>query len=123
MTDALLNYNKKSAKEIGTDAESIAIKFLQKNGYKIVERNYNTKFGEIDVVALDGKTVAFVEVKFRKSGAYGAPYEFVTSYKKNRLQKAAWCYIKQRSLADMDLRFDIISITGAKVDLFKNAFV
>lgn len=114
---------KRTAKEIGNDAENSAIKFLQRNGYKIIERNYYTRFGEIDIIALDGKTVAFIEVKFRRTDNHGSPYEFVTAYKKEHLRKAAWCYVKQKSLVGRDFRFDVVSIADDKIELFKNAFV
>ncbi len=110
-------------RERGDLAEKFAIEFLKKSGYKIIERNFNTKFGEIDIVAVDGKTHAFIEVKYRKCANHGSPYESVNRKKMERLKKAAWCYIQKNGLSDTDLRFDIVSISADKVELFKNAFV
>lgn len=110
-------------REIGDAAEKFAIDFLKKSGYKIIERNFNTKFGEIDIIARDGKTHAFIEVKYRKSDDFGSPYEFVGARKKDRLKKAAWCYIKQKNISNSDFRFDVIDILDGEIKLYKNAFV
>ena len=110
-------------RKIGNDAEMVAVEFLKKNGYKIVEKNFNTRFGEIDVIALDGDTLAFVEVKYRKSADFGNPFDAIGFHKKARLRKTAWCYVKKYGISNADLRFDVVSILDDKIDLLRNAFV
>ncbi len=110
------------AKKTGIAAEDKAVEYLKKIGYKIIARNFNTKFGELDIVAKDKRAVVFAEVKFRKNLQYGLPHEFVTRNKAEKLKKAAWVYIKQNNISNTDLRFDVISIADGEIEHFKNAF-
>ncbi|HDH53078.1 MAG TPA: YraN family protein, partial [Nitrospirae bacterium] len=70
---------------LGQKGEELAVKYLRKKGYKIIKQNYKTKIGEIDIIANDGGTLVFVEVKTRESIAYGMPFEAVNSYKRRKI--------------------------------------
>ncbi len=110
----------------GKKGEEIASKYLKKNGYKILEKNFRKPYGEIDIIAQKGENIAFVEVKTRKNDLYGTPAEFVTAKKQARLKKAAYTYIQQNNL-DAEFTFDIIEVYlntegKAKINHLINAF-
>jgi putative endonuclease len=112
-------------KFLGREGEDRAAKFLAKRGYRILERNYRTRSGEIDLIALDQGVVVFVEVKTRTSDAFGAPELAVTPQKQRRMLKAALAYMKYRKLHQVPCRFDVVAIsagTGPEVELIQNAF-
>jgi putative endonuclease len=112
-------------KLLGREGEDRAAKFLAKRGYRILERNYRTRSGEIDLIALDRGVVVFVEVKTRTSNAFGAPELAVTPQKQRRMLKAALGYMKYRKLHQVPCRFDVVAISGAagpEVELIQNAF-
>ncbi len=111
-------------KQLGKEGEDHAAKFLTRRGYKILERNYQTRSGEIDLVALHQGYVVFVEVKTRTSDAYGAPEMAVNPRKQQRMIKAALGYIKYKKLHQVPCRFDVVAISGAgqDVELIENAF-
>lgn len=112
-------------KTLGREGEDRAAQFLAKKGYKILERNYSTRSGEIDLVALHNGEVVFVEVKTRTSDAYGAPELAVNPRKQLRMIKAALGYIKYKKLHQMPCRFDVVAISAAaenEVELIQNAF-
>ena len=110
----------------GKTGENVAAKYLKKNGYEILGRNYRKTYGEIDIIAKYKENIAFVEVKTRKSDAYGSPAEFVTKQKQRKIIKTAYSYIQQHNL-DAEFTFDIVEvyIEGLKVkniNHIKNAF-
>lgn len=111
--------------QFGADSEFMAVTFLKENGYKIIERNYRTKIGEIDIIAKDGDTIVFIEVKARKSSAYN-PKEAVTSSKKRKISMVALYYLKSTRQINKRARFDVVAIDSAKksgaVEIIKNAF-
>ena len=112
-------------KALGREGEYRAARFLAEKGYKILDRNYNTRSGEIDLVALHNGEVVFVEVKTRTSDAYGAPELAVTPQKQRRMIKAALGYIKYKKLHQVPCRFDVVAITAAaghELQLIQNAF-
>jgi putative endonuclease len=112
-------------KALGRQGEDRAAKFLTGQGYKILERNYSIRAGEIDLIALHQGEVVFVEVKTRTSDAYGAPELAVNPQKQRRMIKAALAYIKYKKLDQVPCRFDVVSITGAAVpgvEVIRNAF-
>ncbi len=110
-------------KMLGRKGEDRAARHLTKHGYRILERNYSTRSGEIDLIALDKETVVFVEVKTRNSDAYGAPELAVTPQKQERMVKAALAYIKYKKLHQVPCRFDVVAISsGDTVELIRNAF-
>ncbi len=96
---------------LGRWGEDRAAEFLKAKGYRILERNYKNKIGEIDIIASDGKILLFVEVKTRRSLAYGQPYESVTRHKQIKIARVAFAYLKHRlGKVDVNARFDVISI-------------
>jgi putative endonuclease len=112
-------------KTLGREGEDSAAQFLAKKGYKILERNYSTRSGEIDLVALHNGELVFVEVKTRTSDAYGTPELAVNPRKQLRMIKAALGYIKYKKLHQMPCRFDVVAIIAAsenEVELIQNAF-
>ena len=119
-------------KIIGNFGEEIATKYLEKQKYKILDRNYNTKFGELDIVALDKDCLCFVEVKTRTTNTYGNPVNAVNFIKRNHLVNTAQIYIMKNRLINYKARFDIVEIfvkkddnklEVEKVNLIKNAFI
>ena len=112
-------------KLLGKEGEDRAAKFLVKRGYRILERNYRTRSGEIDLIALHDGIVVFVEVKTRTSAAYGAPELAVNPRKQRRMVKAALGYINYKNLHQVPCRFDVVAITAEtekEAELIQNAF-
>lgn len=112
---------------LGMAAEEAAAELLKKNGYRIISRNYKTKIGEIDIIARDKDTLAFVEVKARSSLAFGNPAEAVIKHKIRQISKAALSFLKENNLLHEKARFDVVSfVYGSdeivKAELIKNAF-
>lgn len=99
----------KAMKLLGSKGEDLAVKFLKNKGYKIVSRNFKTPIGEVDIIAEDGKTIVFVEVKTRSDDSFGRPFEAVNHRKREKLKKLALFYLKHHR-NDMPLRFDVLSI-------------
>ncbi len=110
----------------GRRGEFLAEKFLKKKGYRILERNYRTQFGEVDLVARDGKALVFVEVKARSSVAFGSPLAAVDARKQSHLTMAAGIYLATHDIIDQPVRFDVVGILGSgdkvKIELVRNAF-
>ena len=100
-----------SAREKGSEGEEIAVRFLKANGYRILDRNYRTKYGEIDIVAQKKKCIVFVEVKTRLSNEFGSPAEAVDERKLFRIASVANQYIQKERLDDFSFRFEIVSVT------------
>lgn len=95
--------------EIGKRGEEIAAKFLKKQGVDIIEKNYHTKFGEIDLIGFDKSTIIFIEVKLRNNDNFGTPVEAITQTKLKRIYKSALWYISMHK-NNYDYRFDVIAI-------------
>ena len=96
----------------GQRAESLAIHHLQKKGYRILDRNVRLAGGELDLIAKDGKTLVFVEVKARQSDSYGGAVYSITQSKQQRIIKLAAQYVAQRNLIHQPSRFDVILCKG-----------
>lgn len=115
----------KNTHVIGQKAEDLAANFLVGKGLKIIERNFRTRFGEIDIICKDGKTLVFAEIKAKNSLKYGSPYEMVTSRKKEKLINTAKNYLIENKYdpEKIDWRIDVVSIENknCKIDWFKNA--
>ena len=105
----------------GAKGEKLAAKFLTRQGYKILKRNYRNPFGEVDIIAQKDDVVAFVEVKTRFSDAFGAPSEAVDRRRRERYINAARCYFAEREF-DCVVRFDIIEVSGGQVNHIVSAF-
>jgi putative endonuclease len=98
-------------KSMGYLGERAAEKFLKRKGYKIVARGQRLRGGELDLVAVDGRTVVFVEVKTRRSHAAGTPAEAIDARKEIHMTRAAMAFIKRHSLEGYSCRFDVVAVT------------
>lgn len=96
--------------EFGKYGEEIASKYLIKQNYVILERNYRTRLGEIDIIAKENKEIVFVEVKSRKSFRYGRAVEAVNKTKQKHIKNTANFYLYKNRLNNMQVRFDVIEI-------------
>jgi putative endonuclease len=95
---------------LGPEGEALATAYLMGKGLTILHRNYKTPFGEADIIARQGTTIIFVEVKTRTTTAFGEPFEAVDRRKQERLRRIALYYQKQHGGAELPIRFDVISI-------------
>lgn len=114
-------------REIGDRGEETAVKKLKRMGYKIVERNFSARYGEIDIIALDGEYIVFVEVRVRNNPSFGSGAETVDLNKQRRIIKTAMHYLRINGALDCPVRFDVVSVTdslGKKpvVEVIQNAF-
>jgi len=100
-------------KALGIEGEDLAVKFLKKIGYRIVAKNYKTQIGEIDIIAKDGDTTVFIEVKTRTNDSFGYPFEAVHSGKRQKLKNLALLYLKKQG-KELPVRFDVLSILCAE---------
>ena len=111
---------------IGKSGEDIALDFLKKQDYHIIERNFKSRLGELDIIAKDRNTVCFVEVKTRTSSDKGTGFESITKAKQHKLSKLALAYLKTHNLLKQKARFDVVSVEldglSNKTELIKNAF-
>jgi putative endonuclease len=98
--------------KIGAQGEDMALKFLLQQGYRFLDRNFRTRFGELDLVLMDGNEIVFAEVKKRASTAFGYPEEMVNWKKKRNLRKTAHIYLDRKRLDEFFYRFDTIAISG-----------
>ena len=115
-------------KQFGNHAEDVAVRFLERRGYKILHRNFRLRFGEIDIIAQDKDTLCFVEVKARTTDDLGGPLESITYFKQRKLSKLALAYLRReyKSL-EVQARFDVVAIAldeqgRETVEIIKNAF-
>ena len=99
---------------------------MKKRGYHLIEKNYVCKLGEMDIIAREKDTLAFIEVKTRTSTFFGPPQLAVTSSKQRQLSKVALYYLKEKRLEDVKARFDVVAILlgqeGEEVELIRDAF-
>jgi putative endonuclease len=130
-TEPKLKFGPKLTSEIpdrlGPQGERMAAEYLQRQGYQILEKNFRVKPGEIDLIARDGDTLCFVEVKARRGEDFGEGSEAIATLKKRKLCQAALMYMTRHKLTDAKARFDIVSIQmkrdgKAELELIKNAF-
>jgi putative endonuclease len=114
---------KKDSRSVGREYEEQAVRYLQKHGYEILERNFWSCFAELDVVAREGEYLCFVEVKYRRDARYGAP-EGVISWKKiQNICKASEFYLSKKNIPmDTPIRYDVVYIVGTKIQLVRDAF-
>jgi putative endonuclease len=110
----------------GQSGEDLACGYLERLGMHVLVRNFRCRVGEIDIVALDGDTLVFVEVKERRSDSHGAAVEAVTAEKRRRVVRAARVYAAAHRLTEAPLRFDVVAIDwsaeGPKVRHDRGAF-
>lgn len=103
-------------KRLGERGEDAAASYLQRAGMSVVERNWRTNAGEVDIVALDGDTIVLVEVKTRKTVGKGSPEDAITPAKQRKYAKLAAAYVQHAGVKDCRVRFDVISILVIAAD-------
>jgi len=113
-------------KQYGQQGEDAVARFLRRKGYKIIQRNYRTPLGEIDIIARHQKTLVFVEVKARRSSAYGDPKWALTATKQRKISMVALTYLKQHGVTHTKARFDVVTVQHAeavpRIEVIPNAF-
>ena len=111
---------------LGRQGEKLALKTIEALGYQCIERNYRCPMGEVDIVARDGDTLVFLEIKTRKSRSIAYAKEAVNNRKRRQLSKVALAYMKANNCSDARSRFDVVAVSlkGDKrqVELIRNAF-
>lgn len=115
-------------KILGKEGEELAARFLEKEGYEIIETNYNCGFGEIDIIAKKGKELAFVEVKTRTQTFFGMPVESVNIPKQRHIYKVAEYYIYKTNAYNYEISFDVIEVykyqgQAIRIEKIKNAII
>lgn len=121
-----------TTREQGQYTENLACEFLLNHGLKLIERNYHSRMGEIDLIMQDDTHLVFVEVRYRRNNHYGSGAETITNGKQSKLLKTASAYLQQHAkLAKYPARFDVVSMTGVinttnntgvNINWIKNAF-
>lgn len=112
----------------GDRGEKAAAKFLKRKGYRVLAKQFGTRWGELDLICLDGESIVFVEVKTRRSAATTQPAEAVDRRKQMHLTKAALFWLKQNQLLEHRARFDIVAVVWPddarqpQIEHFENAF-
>jgi putative endonuclease len=118
---------KGTSQALGARGEDLAVQYLKKKGFKVIERNYHCFAGEIDLIARDKDTLVFVEIKARSSADYGLPQEFVDRFKQRKMIEAARFFMAERRVTDdISARFDVVAIhltpAGPQIELIRDAF-
>jgi len=116
-----------SRRDSGKAAEDAAARHLRASGYKILERNFSTPVGEIDIVALDGEVICFVEVRSHSVDDFGSALEALTKKKQRKVARAAQAYLRRRRMENARMRFDFAAVELAsdgshEVNVIKSAF-
>ncbi len=112
---------------LGQSGEAAALDYLTKKRYTVVETRYRRRRGEIDIIARDGPTLVFIEVKTRTGTGYGRPEESVTPAKQKQIRRVAQGFLFERRLGSPPCRFDVIAVRredggGFRIEHFRNAF-
>jgi len=111
-----------SDKLLGVWGEDEAVRYLEKEGLQLLERGFQTRWGEVDAIFKHNDTIIFVEVKTRTYSSDYPAVEAVTPAKQRKLNLAALMYMKKHRLETMSLRYDIVTIEAGKIDWIPNAF-
>jgi putative endonuclease len=113
-------------KRTGKKGEELAAAYLAQMGYRIVELNYRCIFGEIDIIALEGGILVFVEVKSRRTEAFGTPQVAVGPAKRDKISRIALNYLSENHLHQHPARFDVVAVkllpVGTQIELIRDAF-
>lgn len=111
---------------LGKEGERLAERFLEKKGYKLLERNYRCTAGELDLIVLDRRVIVFVEVKTRTGQGFGTPFEAVEFRKQRKIIQAAQFFLVEKGLQQRDARFDVVGVSWVGrepvVEHIENAF-
>ena len=113
---------KTEKQKTGLSGEDLAARVLKESGYRIIERNFRTIFGEIDIIAIENNDLVFIEVKNRQNRSFGSPQASVNNIKQKHLIKSAVSYIKIKNIQNRNLRFDVFAISKKSHEIIKNAF-
>lgn len=112
-----------STRDIGKEYESLAINYLNKHGYRVIDNNYSSRHGEIDIIATEGRYICFVEVKYRKNKTSGSADEAVSYSKKTKICKCAEYYLyTHQQYLNYQMRFDVLAINDSEYNFYPNAF-
>ena len=111
-----------SRRGFGSEGEHLVRDYLTGQGYSVLDMNYRRGPGEIDVIARQGDTVVFIEVKRRADGRFGRPAEAVTPQKRGRIVRTAALYLQEKRLGDVCARFDIVELTPGRINHIEGAF-
>ena len=119
-----MSFEKKTLGHLGED---LALDLLKKEGYQILNQNFRTALGELDIIAKENDVICFVEVRTKTSPEEGHPLESISSFKRHKLIQTAWCYLKANNLEDAFTRFDVVAVMPDhqgqyRAELFKDAF-
>lgn len=110
-------------RKVGSLYEEKALLYLQENGFTILERNFRTKVGEIDIIAIKNNILRFIEVKYRNNDDFGHPLYAVSKSKQSKIYKAAQFYMNiHKDYYDVPCSFDVISIQGNNIEYIFNSF-
>lgn len=108
---------------VGSAYEAMAARYLERLGYIILEKNYHSRHGEIDIIANHTGMLVFLEIKYRKNGRHGEPWEAVNYRKQQRLRMTAKVYMMTHHLSmQTPCRFDVVSVLDNEITLYQNAF-
>ena len=113
---------------VGRMAEDLALRYLQQRNMTLLERNFRSRFGEIDLIMRQNNTIIFVEVRSRKNTAFLHPAETIDHSKRNKIRRTSQVFMQKNDALDrFDLRFDVIALTGSeargmKIEWYKAAF-
>jgi putative endonuclease len=123
-----MDKSNKNKKDVGKEGEEIAVQFLAKKGFKILEKNYHYGHGEIDIIADDNGVLVFVEVKTRLNLEYGEPEYAINKKKIQQIKKMAELYLFDKEKEEADCRFDVVAIilenkVEPKITHYENAFM
>jgi len=102
---------------LGARGEALAIAYLKGKRFRICEQNFRCKGGEVDIIAMDGDTYVFVEVKARRNEAFGPPQSAVTPFKQRQISKAALTWLSKNRLHHADARFDVVALVVRENDV------
>jgi putative endonuclease len=111
--------------QLGSRGEEMAWRYLERQGFGLLARNWRSRRGELDLVVRQGETIVFVEVRARRSRRFGGPEEALTRAKRRSLQRAAWVYLEANHCLEADWRIDVIAIDfavrGVRLEHYPNA--
>lgn len=114
---------KPNTSEIGNEAELKAQHYLIERGLRLIEKNYSSKFGEIDLIMQDDNTLVFIEVKFRRSNNFGGAAITVNQKKQHKIRLTTEYYLQQKGLYEKHAsRFDVLALTDNNIEWIKGAF-
>ena len=110
-------------RETGSKYESLVCEYLNDHGYTVTDRNFHSKYGEIDIIAVKNSYICFVEVKYRKDTQKGMPQEAINPSKIKKICKTSAYYVFSHSqYSGLQIRFDVASVLGDNITYYENAF-